>query len=161
MSETPAINLYLAERYNVGELAPSIGEAERGPFLSRLFFLSGDLEPILKRMFYPERFVLRPGDEAEMSEKSLREALQRMQLIERDLEHRGPYQLGPRFSLLDIILSFWVEYVNVDGALETCPALLRCYQLVRERPRIRPCFEQMIEQRAEYARLRQTSAGAD
>lgn len=32
-----------------------------------------------------------------------------MGIIDRQLQRQGPYQLGKRFSLVDIILSFWAE----------------------------------------------------
>ncbi|HSG29581.1 MAG TPA: glutathione S-transferase N-terminal domain-containing protein, partial [Candidatus Krumholzibacterium sp.] len=60
--ETPAINLYLTERHGLRNLAPSPKEPERGVFLSGLFYLTDELEPILKRYFYPHRYALRPED---------------------------------------------------------------------------------------------------
>lgn len=67
--ETPAINLYLADHHRLSHLAPGIDEPERSRFLSGLFFLSDDLEPALKRYFYPQRYVLRDADESESSRR--------------------------------------------------------------------------------------------
>ena len=60
--ETHAINLYLAEKHQLAQIAPGINEAKRGVFLSGLFFICDDLEPIMKRYFYPHRYVVREGD---------------------------------------------------------------------------------------------------
>ena len=35
-----------------------------------------------------------------------------MGVIEQQLQQNGPYQLGSDFSLIDIILCFWVEYLR-------------------------------------------------
>ena len=55
--ETHAINLYLAEKHQLAQIAPGISESERGLFLSGLFSICDDLEPVMKRYFYPHRYV--------------------------------------------------------------------------------------------------------
>ena len=71
-----------------------------------------------------------------------------MAVIERQLQQNGPYQLGSRFSLIDIILGFWAEYS--EQALGPCPAIRRCLGLVMDRPRLRPFFDELVECRNEY-----------
>ena len=73
--ETPAINLYLAEHHGLTHLAPRVDEPERGSLLSGLFYLTDDLEPVMKRYFYPHRYVLRPEDAPTMKARSLGDAL--------------------------------------------------------------------------------------
>ena len=100
--ETPAISLYLAERHRLTHLAPAVGDPERGRFLSGLFSVAGDLEPILKRYFYPHRYVMRDDDTPAMKERALGEALERLRVTEGRRHGKGPYHLGERFSLVDL-----------------------------------------------------------
>ena len=51
--ETPAINLYLAERHGLTHLAPAPGDPDRGIFLSGLFSVTGDLEADPEALFLP------------------------------------------------------------------------------------------------------------
>ena len=55
--ETQAINLYLAERHGATHLAPAVGDPLRGLFLSALFYLADELEPAIKRYFFPHRYA--------------------------------------------------------------------------------------------------------
>ena len=96
--ETPAINLYLAERHGLSHLVPRADEPERGLFLSGLFSVAGDLEPIMKRYFYPHRYVLREEDSAAMKERSLENALERLQVVDERLSKAGPLSSGRAFQ---------------------------------------------------------------
>lgn len=138
--ETPAINLYLAERHGLAELAPSIGEPERGPFLSGLFYLTDELEPAMKRYFYPERYALRPEEAAAMKHKALGDALERLEVVDRRLQEAGPYHLSERFSLVDLTMTYWAVCLEPAGRLETFPAVRRCMELAMDRPKLKAKF---------------------
>jgi len=157
--ETPAINLYLAERHGLTHLAPTADDPDRGLFLSGLFSVAGDLEPILKRCFYPHRYVMRDEDTAAMEEKSLAEALERLQVMEGRLRARGPYHLGERFSLVDLTLCLWTALLRDDGRLEAMPALRACLDLVTARPALRPIFAKQREWGQEYAAMQARGEG--
>ena len=157
--ETPAINLYLAERHGLTHLAPAPGDPDRGIFLSGLFSVTGDLEPILKRCFYPHRYVLRDDDTAAMKERSHGEALERLQVMERRLRDKGPYHLGERFSLVDLTLCHWTAPFEDMGALASFPALRRCLELVSARPKLRPHFERQKAWSDEYGGMQARGAG--
>lgn len=157
--ETPAINLYLAERHKLTQLVPQPGEPERGVFLSGLFYVTDEVEPIMKRYFYPHRFVLRQKDTPAMKEQSLAMALERLDVIDRRLHDSGPYHLGQRFSLVDLTLSYWLAYLEPMGALEPCAALRRCLELVMGRPRLQDKFQELKTMRAEYARKQARDEG--
>jgi len=158
--ETPAINLYLSEEHNLTDLMPEIGDPDRGLFLSGLFFLSGDLEPMMKQYFYPNRIVIDPKDEPLMKQKSLDAVMTRFAVIEQRLQMKGPFHLGERFSLLDIILSFWVEYIHYPGSFEGYPAILRCIDLVRNRPSLKTFFNELDGCREAYTKLQAQGGGA-
>ena len=157
--ETPAINLYLAERHRLTHLAPASDDPDRGLFLSGFFSLAGDLEPILKRSFYPHRYVMRDEDTAAMEERALREALERLQVMEGRLQGKGPYHLGSRFSLVDLTLCHWTAPLEDRGELAACPALRRCLQLVVARPKLRPHFERQKAWNDEYAGMQARGEG--
>lgn len=56
LTETPAINLYLGERHRITSLVPAVDDPDRGPFLSALFYITDEIEPALKRYWYPHTF---------------------------------------------------------------------------------------------------------
>ena len=160
LSETPAINLYLADHHGLNHLAPAIDDPLRGRFLSYLSYLSGDFEPAIKQYYYPHLYVLRGEDEIEYQAKSLAYALQRLQIIEQRLQNDGPYHLGERFSLLDIILGFWTVNLDFGQNLQACPAVKRCLELVENRPLLQSLFADLRDWGAEYQQLVETGGGA-
>ena len=151
--ETPAINLFLAEHHHLTELAPAPGEAQRGPFLSAYFYLVDELEPALKRYFYPHRFVVREEDTSTVQQMAREETMKRIAVIDQRLSENGPYHLGKRFSLADLNLSFWTAPLDANGLLEAYPAVRRCLGLVRPRPRISAKFAEQAAGNTEYAEL--------
>ncbi len=157
--ETPAINLYLAERHGLAHLAPRADEPERGLFLSGLFYLTDELEPILKRYFYPHRYVLRPEDASAMRQRSLDNALERLGVIDRRLGHDGPYHLGERFSLVDLALAYWVACLEPADGLESYPAIRRCVKLVMDRPKLRAKFAELKARMDDYVELQARGKG--
>jgi glutathione S-transferase len=151
--ETPAIDLYLAERHDLVQLAPRAEEPERGRFLSGLFYLSGELEPRLKRYYYPHRFALRAEDGPAVQEHALQGVLDRLAVIERQLRDRGPYHLGERFSLVDLTLAFWTVLLDREDRLAPYAAIRRCTTMVTDRSKLRGKFDELAAMREDYARL--------
>ncbi len=151
--ETHAINLYLIDHHQLTQLAPMVDEAERGAFLSGLFFICDDFEPILKRYFYPHRFVMREEDAPEMRRQSLALALERLGVIEQRMQQKGPYFLGERYSLVDLAVSYWAHDLMVDNNLDALPAIGHCLSLVRQRPAVAELFDIMAAQNDEYMQL--------
>jgi glutathione S-transferase len=157
--ETPAIDLYLTERHGLTQLAPRTEEPERGRFLSGLFYLSDELEPWIKRYYYPRRFALRAEDAPAMQEHALQGVLDRLAVIERQLRDHGPYHLGERFSLVDLTLTFWTVLLDQADRFATYAAIRRCTTLVTDRPRLRGKFDELAAMREEYVRLQARGAG--
>jgi len=92
--ESPAIALYLTDKFPQNRLGPRVGEPGRGAYLSWLCYYTGVLEPAFISKFM-NTDVLRgtagwvPVDEA-------------MAAVVRQLA-QGPYLLGERFSAADIL----------------------------------------------------------
>ena len=157
--ETPAINLYLAERHGLTHLAPRVDEPERGLFLSGLFYLTDELEPALKRWFYPHRYVLRTEDAPIMKERSLDAALERLSVVEQRLRDDGPYHLGARFSLVDLTMTYWAVCIDYSDGLGPFPATKRCMELVMGRAKLRAKFEELTAMKDEYAEIQARGGG--
>ena len=47
VSETPAIGIYLADRYGYGGLAPKIESSARGPYLKWMVYSAAVLDPVV------------------------------------------------------------------------------------------------------------------
>ena len=157
--ETPAINLYLAERHGLTQLVPHIDESDRGLFLSGFFYVAGELEPAMKRYFYPHRYVFRQEDVARMKERALKDALDRIGVMEQRLGRAGPYHLGARFSLVDLTMSYWTAGIQSQEVLDACPAVRRCTRLVMDRPTLRPKFDAQAAERDTYAQMQARGEG--
>ena len=157
--ETPAINLHLAEQHRITHLVPAFDDPQRGQFLSGFFSVVEDLEPILKRYFYPHRHALREEDTPAIKQGALDNALERLQVFEKRLAEGGPYHLGERFSLVDLTLGYWCSLIAYLGVLEDHPAVGRLTDLVIARPKLCAKFEYMDDWRAEYAALQERGGG--
>ena len=159
LTETPAINLYLADEHGLTDFAPRPEEAERGAFLSGLFNLAGDLEPVMKQYFYPHRYVLRAEDVPAMKAKTRDLALDRLGLIDRRLGETGPYFLGERFSLVDLTLAYWATNLDFGDALAPFEALKHCVELVAARPKLGAKFAELCDWREEYRQMQARGEG--
>jgi glutathione S-transferase len=156
--ETPAIMLYLAEQHNLTELAPSVGDPLRGLFLSALFYIAGELHPHMKRHWYPSRYVAREEDAEAMAAHAQLAAFERVQTIEKRIEMSGgPYQLGPRFTLADIYLTFFClpSTGGAEGLHElvqnNCPRVFELVRKVRARPKLLARWQHLLtKERAEF-----------
>ena len=138
--ETPAINLYLADRHHLEHLAPAIDDPDRGRFLSALFYISGELEPAMKRFFYPQRYVIDAKETGAMKHKALDDALERLRVIDQRLSANGPFHLGARFSLVDLTLTFWVNSIEEHQSINTFIAVKACATETMDRPALQPLY---------------------
>jgi glutathione S-transferase len=92
--ESPAIALYLTDKFPKNRLGPQVGESGRGAYLSWLAYYSGVLEPAFmsKFMNFEVPRVAAgwvPVDEAIAAVLTLLA--------------RGPYMLGAQFSAVDVL----------------------------------------------------------
>ncbi len=124
LHETPAIMLYLAERHALDRLVPAPGDAMRGAFLSGFFFLADDIQPEIKRFYFPQRY----SPDSKLASAVHRQAagmlMERFSVIETRLSDERAYYLSDRFSLIDLTLAFWATSFHPQHALlEACPKL--------------------------------------
>ena len=140
--ETPAINLFLCERHAL-DLVPPPGDPDRGAFLSAFCNVTGEIEPVMKRIFYPQRYAP-PGATAEGARDLAHQALtERLAPIDQRLAASGPFFLGARFSLADLTLGYWMPHAIAAGLLDPFPSIRAAYEAVRARPALTPGFHQI------------------
>jgi glutathione S-transferase len=158
--ETAALMVYLADRHQLTELAPSVRDPLRGLFLSSVFHIASDIQAEMKRFHFPHRFSLREEDNAGIQDLAKTLILSRLDVINTRLSQRGPYLLGSRFSLADFYLIFWIAYLDRHTVLKRLPSLARLYGLVRSRPVAGAYLEETERSADAYADLmRKNPAG--
>lgn len=138
--ETPAINLWLCETHGL-DLVPMPGDPGRGPFLSALFNVTGEIEPAFKRVFYPQRIAPRPDLIDETRLMAWQDVRDRLAPIEQRLAASGPFFLGNRFTLADLTLAYWMAYVQHRDRIDDFPAVAAALDLTRARPALTENFQ--------------------
>ena len=92
--ESPAIALYLTDKFPQNQLGPLAGQRERGAYLSWLSYYTGVLEPA-----FMSKFMNFEVPRVTAGWVPLQEA---MAVVVQTLS-RGPYMLGERFSAADVL----------------------------------------------------------
>lgn len=92
--ESPAIALYLTDRFPKNRMGPAVGEPARGAYLSWLCYYSGVLEPA-----FMSKFMNTDVPRGTAGWVPMDEALAAVI----DVLSRGPYILGERFSAADVL----------------------------------------------------------
>ncbi|MBA1138950.1 glutathione S-transferase family protein [Mesorhizobium neociceri] len=157
--EVAALMLCLAERHQLTELAPAVTDPDWGLFLSTVFHIAADIQSEMKRFHYPHRFSLRRDDDAGVQDLAKSTVLSRLKIMNTRLALRGPYVLGPRFSLADFYLSFWIAYLDRQMVCEQLPSIARLYELVRSRPSATPYIEETERAADAYAAMMKKHPG--
>ena len=92
--ESPAIALYLTDRFPGKKLGPVVGERERGAYLSWLSYYTGVLEPAIM-----SKFVNMEVPRVTAGWVPVAEAIAAVMSV----LAAGPYMLGERFSAVDVL----------------------------------------------------------
>lgn len=141
--ETAAIMLYLADAHQLGDLAPPVDHPLRGLFYRSLFLLSNTIQNDYKRFYYPERFSADVAAVCGIKKKAKDDLIAGWQIVDAHLATNGPYQLGVRFSLVDIYLVMLVTWFEPREELfNICPGVRQCFDLVAARPAVARCLAQ-------------------
>jgi glutathione S-transferase len=153
LHETAALMLYLADRHELTDLAPRPGDPDRGDFLAALFHVAADIQSEMKRFHFPHRFSLREADNIAIQEMAKELVMSRLGVMNTRLASRGPYTLGPRFSLADFYLCFWIAYLDHQTARAKFPAIAKLYNLVQSRPLASHWLKEAEQSAADYAAM--------
>lgn len=162
LHEAAAIMLYLADRHGLDDLAPPSGDRLRGRFYSRLFFQTSDIQPAMKRSFYPERYALEPDHIPRVRAAAREAARERWSVLDGFLAADGPYHLGERFSLLDLHMAVWVNYglAAPRDLAEEFSAVGECFERVMARPKAGPLLDDVIAKLSSWQGTEDRAAGA-
>lgn len=159
LHEVAALMIYLAHRHQLTGLAPAASDPDWGPFLSAVFFITGDIQAEMKRFHFPHRYSLRRDDDEAIQDSARSLVLSRLDVMNKRLAKRGPYALGTRFSLADFYLCFWITYLDRKGVCERFPAIARLHDLVRSRPGTAPYLDETESMAIAYADMMKNSRG--
>jgi glutathione S-transferase len=123
--ESPAIALYLTDRFPQKRLGPLAGETDRGAYLSWLAYYTGVLEPAFMSKFMNVE-VPRGTAGWVAVEEAVPAVLQRLA--------RGPYLLGERFSAVDVLYGTTFALFGQSPALPKSPVIEAYVQRIVSRP---------------------------
>lgn len=125
IAETAAIGLYLADRYASGRLAPALDDPARGTYLRWALFPAAVIEPAA--MAHAAGWEYRVGSAG----------WGRYEDVLASVEHAlspGPWILGERFTMADVILGSTLRYMLMFKMLEPRPVFLDYVERLGERP---------------------------
>jgi glutathione S-transferase len=92
--ESPAIALYLTDKFPKAGIGPVVGDAKRGAYLSWLSYYTGVLEPAVMSKFMKQEVPVGTAGWVDLD--------QVMAFIVKTLSD-GPYLLGEKFSATDVL----------------------------------------------------------
>jgi glutathione S-transferase len=123
--ESPAIALYLTDKYPTAGIGPTIGNAKRGAYLSMLVYYGSVLEPAFmsKFMNMPVPVGMAGWVEVEPA----------MQFVIETLT-KGPYLLGEKFSAADVLYGTTFAMFGASPMMPKSPVIDSYVKRVTERP---------------------------
>jgi glutathione S-transferase len=125
VSESAAIGLYLADRYALGKLAPVLDDPARATYLRWSLFAPSVIEPGI--MAKNSGWEFRPSNAGWGTYESMLTAME-------SAIAAGPYLLGERFSMADVIFGGTVRFMLRFKILEARPAFLAYADRLAARP---------------------------
>lgn len=136
LTESVAIQLYLADRHPRAKLIPETVEL-RAEMYRWLFFMVTEVEQPLWRIarqtfIYPED--KRSPKEIEVASEECREMLQ---VVERHMQGRE-FMVGDRLSVADFNAAYVLDWAQEAGLLEGCPGLQAWRRRMYARPTAPP-----------------------
>ena len=123
--ESPAIALYLTDKFPQKRLGPLAGDADRGAYLSWLAYYTGVLEPSFMSKFMNVD-VPRGTAGWVAVEEVMPAVVQRLA--------RGPYLLGERFSAADVLYGTTFAMFAQSPVLPKSPVIEEYVKRVVSRP---------------------------
>lgn len=128
VADSAAICLYLADRYAPGRLAPGLEDPDRGRFLFWMFFAPGAMEPAMAEEM--GGWETRPGSHGWGEFKTM------MKTLEEGLAS-GPWLLGDRFSVADVMVGSTAAFMGLFGILPESARVSAYVERCLERPAYR------------------------
>lgn len=126
VTEQGAVFLYLADLFPEKGLAPAIGDPLRGPYLRWLFFYGSSFEPALvdrAQKREPAPLAMSPYGDFDTMLKTLTDQLA-----------KGPYLLGERFSVADLLWGAALTWTTGFGLIPNLPLIQAYVERINARP---------------------------
>lgn len=125
VTESAAIALYLADRYAPGRLAPALDDPARGAYLRWTLFAPSVIEP--------GTMAKQNGWEQKASQVGWGEYDAMVRAIE-DAVTPGPFLLGERFTMADVVFGGTLRWVLMVKSLEAKPSFVAYAERLAARP---------------------------
>jgi len=123
--ESPAIALYLTDKFAKNGIGPLVGDARRGPYLSWLAYYGGVLEPA-----FMSKFQNTPVPRGTAGWVPVEEA---MEFVIGTLS-ASPYLLGEKFSAADVLYATTFGMFGASPMMPKSPAIESYVKRCLERP---------------------------
>jgi glutathione S-transferase len=141
VTEAAAIALYLGDRYSLGELAPATDDPARGTYLRWSFYAPSVIEPGCLAKAANWEFKASSAGWGTYEEM--------LDTIEAAIGE-GPYLLGERFSMADVIFGGTLRWMLGFGMLDKRPAFTAYVERLGERPALKRADAINAEARAQH-----------
>lgn len=125
VTEVAAIGLYLADRYALGRLAPLPDDPARATYLRWSLFAPSVIEP--GAMAHLAKWDVKPGQAGWGSYDAMLDAVERA-------IGAGPFLLGERFTMADVIFGGTLGYMLAFKMVEPRPAFVAYAERLSARP---------------------------
>ncbi len=123
--ESPAIALYLTDKFPKNGLGPTVGQPGRGTYLSLLAYYTGVLEPAFMSKFMNVEVPVGTAGWVAV-EKAMPFIIQTLT--------RGPYILGERFSAADVLYGTTFAMFGASPMLPKSPVIEAYVKRCLDRP---------------------------
>jgi glutathione S-transferase len=141
--ESAAIVTFLVTAHPEAKMAPPVGTADFGEFLSWLNFMSTNIYPTNEFAFPGSSFALNAEQDAHIVNTARDMTDQQWAVLERRLETAGPWLMGEDYSALDIyafMLTLWGRPSEAELHARF-PRLSRLASEIRLRPKLKAALE--------------------
>lgn len=125
VSESAAIGLYLADRYAIGRLAPALDDPARGAYLRWSLFAPSVIEPAA---------AAKPSGGAFNDRAVGWGNYETMVNAAESAVQTGPYLLGERFTMADVIFGGTLRYMLMFKMIDAKPAFTTYVERLEARP---------------------------
>ncbi len=135
LTETGAMMLHLADKAGAEGLVPAPHDPDRSQFLDWFFYHLTMLQEPYKRLYFASRYIKNDKHKDDFTQIAAADLEKHWDYVEAHLAANGPFHLGERFGMNDILLATYAVFLRWKPDFFTAyPAVARCYELVKSRP---------------------------
>jgi glutathione S-transferase len=135
VTETAAIGLYLADRYALGRLAPATDDPTRGTYLRWSLYAPSVIEPGCAA--HAGKWEARASAVGWGTYAHMLETITAAIHGGASAADPGPWLLGARFTMADVIFGATVRYMRRFDMLDATPAITEYIERISDRPAAR------------------------